>query len=131
MTNIDRPILIADDDPVNRDILTDSIKAILPQADIEYAMNGEQAVERVKARMQSADNNFQIIFMDYQMPLMNGQEATKAIRAFEQAQHVVGTKSAFIVTWSAARKTPYEGADAIIAKPLLENELAAVIKECP
>lgn len=121
-------ILIADDDPTNREILTEAINDLTQHADIEYAMNGEQAADIVKAKI-DAGERFNVIFMDYQMPLLNGQEATRAIRQYEKSTGLEEAKTSFIVTWSAARSTPYEGANAIISKPLHAEELPAIFDE--
>lgn len=122
-------ILIADDDPTNREILTDEINNVAPQATIEYAVNGEQAIEVAKTYIDSKGENFNIIFMDYQMPFLNGQEATHAIRKYEKSLGLDETQSAYIVTWSAARSTPYEGANSIISKPLHADELPTIFEE--
>jgi CheY-like chemotaxis protein len=121
-------ILIADDDPTNREILTDALQHILPDIDITYASNGEQATDESKAQIEATNQNFDLIFMDYQMPLMNGQEATKAIRDFEVECDLDATQSAYIITWSAARHTPFEGADDAMSKPLQETELKFLLE---
>ena len=48
----------------------------------DIAENGEQAVEMVKR------NNYHMIFMDMQMPVMDGIEATEIIKQLEQGKHV-------------------------------------------
>jgi CheY-like chemotaxis protein len=122
-------ILVVDDDVANREILTESIKQIVPNADIAQAANGEQAVILSKEKVGETHQNYHVIFMDYQMPLMNGQEATQAIRQFEKHISLNHQQSAFIITWSAARRTPFEGANAAIAKPLIQEELVNILQE--
>lgn len=122
-------ILIADDDPTNREILTDAIKEIAPDVSIDHAGNGEEAVDVAKARIDRTHKNYTVIFMDYQMPFLNGQQATHAIRQHEKSNHLEEDNTAFIVTWSAARCTPYEGANSILSKPLHAEELPGIFEE--
>jgi CheY-like chemotaxis protein len=69
-------ILIVDDMPANRTILA---RLLGKQHCCEFASNGQEAVEKY------SENNFDIIFMDIQMPVMDGLQATVAIRQHELA----------------------------------------------
>jgi CheY-like chemotaxis protein len=69
-------ILIVDDMPANRTILA---RLLGKQHCCEFASNGKEAVEKY------SENNFDIIFMDIQMPIMDGLEATVQIRQHELA----------------------------------------------
>ncbi len=71
-------ILLAEDNELNQEIA----QVILEEAGftVEIAENGQIALDMLK---QSEPGYYQLILMDVQMPVMNGYEATRAIRALE------------------------------------------------
>jgi PAS domain S-box-containing protein len=72
-TPADKKILIVDDDPVNREI----VAAFLGKtgADISEADNGTTAVEMISS------SRFHLVFMDLEMPGMDGYDTTRKIRS--------------------------------------------------
>ncbi|MCM1268346.1 MAG: response regulator [Bacteroidales bacterium] len=74
-----RRILVVEDNDLNREIATEIL--LMTGAAVEAAENGEEAVEMVEA---SEKGHYDLILMDLQMPVMNGYEATKALRAMER-----------------------------------------------
>ena len=72
-------VLIAEDNEVNRDVITAILSTLRVQPVI--CQNGEEAVAAYRA----AGGAFDLVLMDCQMPVMDGFEATRAIRAQEQA----------------------------------------------
>jgi PAS domain S-box-containing protein len=68
-------LLLAEDDPVNREVALELLFAVGISADT--AENGREVVAM------AADKVYDLILMDVQMPLMNGLDATRAIRAQE------------------------------------------------
>jgi CheY-like chemotaxis protein len=71
--------LIAEDNEINAEIIVELLK--LEGATCEIVSNGELAVKRFES---SKLDEFDAIFMDIQMPVMNGYEATKIIRHLDK-----------------------------------------------
>ena len=71
-----KKILLVEDNELNREIALELLS--LSGIDVEQAENGQIALEMVKG---SPANHYDLILMDIQMPVMNGYEAARQIRA--------------------------------------------------
>jgi PleD family two-component response regulator len=69
------PILIAEDDPFSLMCMNTQLESLHLKAD--SAMNGKVAVEMFQQSLNC--HPYQVIFMDVNMPLMNGLDASRAI----------------------------------------------------
>ncbi|MDR2942431.1 MAG: response regulator [Treponema sp.] len=104
-----RRILLVEDVDINREI----VQALLEptQLEIDCAENGVEAVRMFT----EIPDKFDMIFMDVQMPEMDGYEATRRIRAFEKDNAANGR----------ARKVPIIAMTANVFKEDIEKCLAA------
>ena len=113
-------ILLAEDNELNQEIAVE----ILSEAglSIEVACNGQAAVDMLK---QSVPGYYRLILMDVQMPVMNGYEATKAIRQLENKE--LASIPIVAMTANAFEEDKREaiacGMNGHIAKPIDINKL--------
>ena len=116
--------LAAEDNEINAEILTELLD--IEGASCEIAVNGQLAVERFQ---RSAQGEFDAILMDVQMPVMNGHEAARAIRALDREDAgripiIAMTANAFAEDEKAALDA---GMDAHVSKPLKMEQVKKVI----
>ncbi|MDX1695981.1 MAG: response regulator, partial [Ketobacteraceae bacterium] len=75
----DLHILVAEDNPVNQMVVKGMLKPLV--GDVDIASNGREAFNKFK----HARKPYDLIFMDCEMPEMDGYEATASIREYEQS----------------------------------------------
>jgi PAS domain S-box-containing protein len=114
-------ILVVDDMPVNLIVvekMLDSLGYL-----VESASNGCEAVEAVKAR------HFDMIFMDIQMPEMDGLEATRLIRALDIERSSIPIVAITANTQESDRDACIEiGMNDFIAKPFVKKHLVTLLE---
>jgi signal transduction histidine kinase len=106
-------ILAAEDNLTNQHVLSALLAPM--QAEISFAQNGREAVELFQA------SEFDVVLMDAQMPVMNGADATRAIREWEGSRGR-GRTPVLALTANVMRHQieEYEaaGMDGFVAKPI-------------
>ncbi len=115
-------ILVVDDDLLNQQLM----QILLTQEGhhVEVASNGLEAFEAIKRQQ------FDIVFMDLRMPVMDGIQASRCIREWEN-----GVRRTFIVALTASylpdeRKRLLEaGMDNYLAKPFEVQHIQRVLKD--
>jgi PAS domain S-box-containing protein len=116
-------ILIAEDNPINMLLASTIIRKIAPAAQIIEAKNGKEAVESCKQQLPD------IIFMDIQMPIVNGYEATRLIRELSPHIHIPIIALTAGNVKGEREKCIAAGMDDFVTKPFVENNLIAVFEK--
>jgi|GEM_PF-1148745 len=119
-------VLLAEDNEINTEIALRLLEEM--GLTVECAANGEEALEKFKA---SPEGEFDLIFMDLQMPKMNGYEATRQIRALDRTDAssipvVAMTADAFT---NAMEESKNSGMNGFITKPLMINQICEVLEK--
>ncbi|MDR0852932.1 MAG: response regulator [Clostridiales Family XIII bacterium] len=118
-----KTILIAEDIDINREIITTLLEAT--NITMDTAENGEEALKKVEA----GGGKYDLIFMDIQMPEMDGYEATAAIRASETA----GAKDVPIIAMTAnvfkddIDRALAAGMNGHLGKPIVIDDVLAML----
>jgi CheY-like chemotaxis protein len=119
-------ILLVEDNLINQKVAQFNLKQLGHTADL--AENGKIAFEKFK------NNTYDVILMDIMMPEMDGLEATKHIREWEEKNDVKPHEKIHIIAMTAnalkGDKEKYlkNGMDDYISKPFQQEDLAAVLK---
>jgi CheY-like chemotaxis protein len=121
-----RRVLLVEDNELNVEVATELLG--LAGLMVDTAGNGQKAVERVK---ETQPGYYDLIFMDIQMPVMNGYEATRAIRKLDRPDLkeipiVAMTADAFAEDVNRAQEA---GMNGHMAKPVDLAKLEKVLEE--
>ena len=114
-------ILLAEDVLANQKVASSMLKQLGVEVDI--AVNGKEAVDRW------AESPYDLIFMDCQMPEMDGYEATRIIREQERAQdrHIPIIALTANAMAAERQKCLDAGMDDHIAKPFKRDDLVSAL----
>jgi CheY-like chemotaxis protein len=116
-------ILLVEDDDMCQEIVSEYAED--SGCTVDLASDGEQALLKI------SQHDYQLVLMDIMMPNMDGVEATRRIRAMEDA-----TKSAVPIVAITARNPELEqetwfaaGINSVISKPFEETDLIRVLEQ--
>ena len=126
-----RTLIVDDSEPV-----LSMMEVMLMQQglrEITAASNGQQALEYFREALQKG-KPYSLVFLDIVMPVMNGQETLKRMRALEQEAGLSETDRAVIIM-ATSLHSPKDMADALIegdcddyiVKPFNVNELRGLL----
>jgi CheY-like chemotaxis protein/HPt (histidine-containing phosphotransfer) domain-containing protein len=127
---VDARILVAEDNPVNQDIILHMLKRI--GCSVTMVENGQQAVDA------AASGEFDVVFMDCQMPVMDGYTAARTIRGGVSGEvSCAGNGSHLPIVALTANALAGDrelclaaGMDDYLSKPFELEQLRAVIERC-
>ena len=120
--------LIVEDNKVNQVVAKGMLRKIFPSSEIVMAANGKEALEVLEG-----DRDFDIIFMDCSMPVMDGFEASQTYREMEASSG--GEKRIPIIAMTAyafaedVKKCLDAGMDAHLAKPLRKDAVEKTLRD--
>jgi PAS domain S-box-containing protein len=114
-------ILIAEDNAINMLLIKIILKSLFPKAELVTSNNGEEAISKF------IESKPDLILMDIQMPLLNGLEASKRIRALDQGMNVP-----IIALTAGTLKEERDlclssGMSDYVSKPIVKDTIKAVI----
>lgn len=117
-------ILVVEDNDLNREIAEEILS--MTGAKVETAENGKEAVDKVAA---SEEGYYDLILMDLQMPIMNGHDATRTLRAMKRKDTgimpiVAMTANAFV---EDIQKSRASGMNEHMSKPLDIEQLQKML----
>lgn len=120
-------VLVAEDNDLNYEITAEQLRGY--RVHCVRAVNGQDCLQRIE---QAAPDEFDAILMDMQMPVMNGLEATAAIRKLdsETAKHIPIIALTANAYHEDIQKCLAAGMNAHLSKPINIDRAARTIIEC-
>jgi PAS domain S-box-containing protein len=114
-------ILVVEDNNINALLAKTLIKKIMPNANVETAINGQDAVYKCEK------NEYDLIFMDIQMPILNGYETTKVIRNLSKytSTPIIALTAGTVL--GEKEKCIEAGMNDYLSKPILKGALENII----
>lgn len=115
-------ILIVDDTPVNREILAGFLELFGHR--FEMAVNGREAIEAVR------NSTFDVVFMDIEMPILDGFEASRQIRFLPGTSAATPILAMTAHALSSVQTQCLEaGMNGFLTKPIQFNELQNALEQ--
>ena len=123
VSSINCKVLVADDNEVNREVAGDLLESMGLQ--VEFAADGEEVVKMV----QSSGNpsKYCLVFMDLQMPVMDGYESTRIIRRLSSFKNLPIVALSADVMQGVKERCREAGMNDFVSKPIDPSELVRVI----
>ncbi|KAL8734063.1 MAG: hypothetical protein Q9181_003347 [Wetmoreana brouardii] len=118
-------VLVAEDNKVNQEVVLRMLK-LEDIYDVTVAKDGQEAYDLVKASMEER-NYFNLIFMDVQMPNLDGLQSTRLIRGMGYSAPIVALTA--FAEESNVKECMDSGMDFFLPKPIRRPALKQVLKK--
>jgi osomolarity two-component system sensor histidine kinase SLN1 len=118
-------VLVAEDNLVNQEVVTRMLK-LEDIYDVVIAKDGQEAFDMVKENM-SKGQYFDLIFMDIQMPNLDGLQSTRLIRQMGYSAPIVALTA--FAEESNVKECHEAGMDMFLSKPIRRPALKQVLKK--
>ncbi len=120
-------VLVVDDDALNREIIEAMLKAL--GCSVSLATNGREALE---AFSMSGEKEYDLIFMDCRMPVMDGYQSASEIRELETSRGFADRTPIIALTGNAMEEDRERclksGMDDYLAKPVMLNHVLGAVE---
>ncbi|WP_296263837.1 response regulator [Pseudomonas sp. UBA6562] len=116
----ERPVLLVEDNPVNRSVIEAMLRSLGLQTCV--AGDGQQALEQIQQR------RFAAVLMDCRLPLMDGYEATRRIRALAEGRDLPIIALTASALQGDRERCLAAGMNDYLSKPLKRTELLDVLQ---
>jgi CheY-like chemotaxis protein len=117
-------ILLAEDNKLNVMVARVELENIIPGLHLDVAANGQLALEKLQA------NDYDLVLMDVQMPVMDGYEAARAIRALPNGKSRIPILAMTANVMQAELDQCLDaGMDGFVPKPFKQEELVEAISK--
>jgi len=121
-------ILLAEDNKLNQRVITKMLEKMGCRVDL--AKNGQEAIRKLKLSTPESERlAYDMVFMDIQMPVLDGLKATAMIRAQEEERHTPIVAITAHAMKGDREKFLEAGMDAYLSKPVRREDLAAILKQ--
>jgi two-component system, sensor histidine kinase and response regulator len=124
MKTYDSNVLLAEDNPVNQEVGRTMMEAIGCRVDV--ASNGSEVIDRLES------SRYDIVFMDCEMPVMGGLEATRLIREREKQQSRPRATIVALTAYGADEdrsRCLAAGMDDYLGKPFRMQDLSGMMEK--
>ncbi|CAD8174577.1 unnamed protein product [Paramecium pentaurelia] len=119
-------ILIVDDNAFNIEVLKFLILKIDQSLKLEYSLDGHTAIQMVKSNRCNKCNGYKLIFMDIDMPTMNGIQATSIIKKQYPKIQIIGCSA--YAKQEEENLAIQNGMDGYLVKPVQIEQLKNYLK---
>ncbi|KAM3424921.1 hypothetical protein BST61_g6895 [Cercospora zeina] len=119
-------VLVAEDNKVNQEVVLRMLK-LEDIYDVVVAKDGQEALDMVKESMRPSNQPFNLIFMDVQMPNVDGLTSTRLIRQIGYQQPIVALTA--YAEESNIKDCMDSGMTYFLSKPIRRPQLKKVLKE--